>query len=37
VAFRSLKVYGFVEAVIFIGILVLGLAYAWRKQALVWR
>lgn len=37
VAFRSAKIYGFVEAVIFIGILVLGLMYAWKKKALVWR
>lgn len=26
----------FVEILIFFGILVLGLAYAWRKKALVW-
>jgi NADH:ubiquinone oxidoreductase subunit 3 (subunit A) len=25
------------KAVLFIGILVLGLAYAWRKRALEWR
>jgi NADH-quinone oxidoreductase subunit A len=37
VAFRSLAEYGFVEAVLFIGILVLGLVYAWRKDALAWR
>jgi NADH:ubiquinone oxidoreductase subunit 3 (subunit A) len=37
VAYRATKVYGFVEALIFIAILVLGLAYAWRKKALTWR
>jgi NADH-quinone oxidoreductase subunit A len=33
---RRLGLYGFVEMVIFIGILVLGLAYAWRKGVLTW-
>jgi NADH:ubiquinone oxidoreductase subunit 3 (subunit A) len=37
VAMRSTAVYGFIEAVIFIGILVLGLIYAWKKDALAWR
>lgn len=37
VAFRSVHVYGFIEAVVFIGILTIGLMYAWRKNALVWR
>jgi NADH:ubiquinone oxidoreductase subunit 3 (subunit A) len=37
VAYRHEAVYGLVEAAIFIGVLVLGLAYAWKKQALVWR
>ncbi|MHB8576840.1 MAG: NADH-quinone oxidoreductase subunit A [Dehalococcoidia bacterium] len=37
VAFRGLKIYGFFEALLFIGILVLGLVYAWRKNALAWR
>jgi NADH:ubiquinone oxidoreductase subunit 3 (subunit A) len=36
-AFHQVAFYGFIEAVIFIGILVLGLVYAWRKNALVWR
>ncbi len=36
-AFHQVAVYGFIEAVIFIGILVLGLVYAWCKNALVWR
>ncbi|MGI8552128.1 MAG: NADH-quinone oxidoreductase subunit A [Dehalococcoidia bacterium] len=36
VAFRQLAVYGFVEAMVFIGILALGLGYAWRKRALEW-
>jgi len=37
VAFPDQLVVGFVEALTFIGILVLGFAYAWRKRALEWR
>src|SRR5579884_3358813 len=37
VAYRQLKFYGFFEALLFIGILVIGLVYAWRKNALAWR
>ena len=37
VAFRQTATFGFVEAVVFIGILFIGLLYAWRKQALDWR
>ena len=36
VIFRQLGVYGVIEMVVFVGILVLGLAYAWRKGALKW-
>jgi NADH:ubiquinone oxidoreductase subunit 3 (subunit A) len=36
VIMRKLGFYGFVEMVVFIAILVLGLAYAWRKGALKW-
>jgi len=36
VAARSLGVLGFVEVTLFVGILGLGLAYAWRKGALTW-
>lgn len=36
VAFRQVKLFGFVEAVIFILILVVGYVYAWRKKALEW-
>jgi NADH-quinone oxidoreductase subunit A len=36
VIFRRLGMYGFVEMAIFVGILVLGLAYAWRKGVLTW-
>lgn len=36
VIMRSLGVYGLVQMAIFIGILVLGLAYAWRKGVLKW-
>jgi len=36
VIIRRLGVAGLVEMAVFIGILVLGLAYAWRKGALKW-
>ena len=37
VAFRKVAIYGFVEAVIFVVILTIGLVYAWRKKALEWQ
>ncbi|MFC2059324.1 NADH-quinone oxidoreductase subunit A [Chloroflexota bacterium] len=37
VSFKQLKLFGFVEMVIFILILVVGLVYAWRKKALEWK
>lgn len=36
VAFNQLGLLAFIEALIFIAILVLGLVYAWRKGALEW-
>ncbi len=36
VAFNQLGLLGFLEALVFIGILVIGLVYAWRKGALEW-
>lgn len=36
VAFNQLGLLAFIEALIFIGILVVGLVYAWRKGALEW-
>jgi NAD(P)H-quinone oxidoreductase subunit 3 len=36
VAFNKLGLLAFIEALIFIAILVLGLVYAWRKGALEW-
>lgn len=36
VIYKSLGVYGFVEMVIFVAILGVGLAYAWKKGALKW-
>ena len=36
VIYRSLGLYGFVEMVIFVLILGIGLAYAWKKGALRW-
>lgn len=36
VAYRQLGVYAFVEAMIFIAILGIGYAYAWRKRAMEW-
>jgi NADH-quinone oxidoreductase subunit A len=36
VIYRSLGLYGFVEMIIFVLILGVGLAYAWKKGALHW-
>ena len=36
VVFRSIGLVGFVSMALFIAVLVLGLAYAWRKGALQW-
>src|SRR3989304_672592 len=36
VQLRSLGRLGFIEMVIFIEVLIIGLAYAWRKEALEW-
>ena len=36
-AFRDLMLGGLVSMLIFVAILLLGLAYAWRKGALTWR
>jgi NAD(P)H-quinone oxidoreductase subunit 3 len=36
VAFNRLGLLAFIEALIFIAILVIALAYAWRKGALEW-
>jgi NAD(P)H-quinone oxidoreductase subunit 3 len=36
VAFNQLGILAFIEALIFIAILVVGLVYAWRKGALEW-
>ncbi len=36
VTFRQLGVFGFVEMLIFIAILVVGLVYVWKKGALQW-
>lgn len=37
VVMRKLGVFGLVEMAVFIGILALGLAYAWRKGVLEWQ
>ncbi len=37
VAFPDQLLIGFIEALAFIGILVIGYLYAWRKKALEWR
>ena len=37
VVFKHLSVFAFVEMMIFIGVLVAGLLYAWRKGVLEWR
>ena len=36
VVFRSVGPVAFVEMAVFVGILLIGLAYAWRKGALRW-
>lgn len=36
VVFKKLGLFAFVEMVIFIGILLVGYAYAWRRGALEW-
>lgn len=36
VAFRHVGLVGFVEIVIFLAVLIVGLIYAWRKGALEW-
>ncbi len=36
VVYSELGVYGFVEMTVFVTILVVGLAYAWKKGALKW-
>jgi NAD(P)H-quinone oxidoreductase subunit 3 len=37
IAFQDLLLGGFISMLIFVAILLLGLAYAWRKGALTWR
>ena|SRR6185295_18482890 len=36
IMFRRLGMFGFVEMLIFVGVLTLGLVYVWRKGALEW-
>ncbi|HYA51202.1 MAG TPA: NADH-quinone oxidoreductase subunit A [Streptosporangiaceae bacterium] len=36
VVFRELGLFAFLEMMVFIGILLVGLAYAWKKGALEW-
>lgn len=36
VTYRQLGLYAFIEAVLFLGILFVGYAYAWRKRAMEW-
>ena len=36
VVYRSLGLYGFVTMVVYLGILMLGLLYVWRKGGLQW-
>ncbi len=36
VYFKQLKLFGFIEMLVFVLILVVGLVYAWRKKALEW-
>lgn len=36
VSYRELGLFGFVEMLVFIGVLLVGLAYVWKKGALEW-
>lgn len=36
VAFGGLGLFAFIEAVLFVGILLVGYVYAWRRKALEW-
>lgn len=36
VSFKQLGMFGFLEMIVFITILLIGLAYAWKKEALKW-
>ena len=36
IAFRKLGIFGLLEMVVFIGILLIGYVYAWKKGALEW-
>lgn len=37
VKFQQLGLFGFMEMIVFVGILALGLWYAWKKGALEWK
>jgi NADH-quinone oxidoreductase subunit A len=37
VSFDSLGMFGLVEMLIFLGLLVIGLVYAWKKKVLEWK
>ena len=37
VLYRELGIFGFVEMMVFLGILILGFIYAWKKGALEWK
>jgi NADH-quinone oxidoreductase subunit A len=37
VHFKQLKLFGFIEMLVFILILVVGLVYAWRKRVMEWK
>lgn len=36
VVFKQIKIFGFLEMLVFIGILLVGYIYAWKKGALEW-
>lgn len=36
VTFKEMGLFSFLEMVVFLGVLVIGLAYAWKKGALKW-
>jgi NADH-quinone oxidoreductase subunit A len=37
VSYKQLGMFGFIEAMVFIGALIIGLAYVWRKGVFEWK
>ena len=37
IVFKQLRIFGLIEMAVFVGILLVGLVYAWKKGALEWQ